>query len=391
MTETFQFVRLPDIHFGRGKYTMIPNLMKEFGNRILVITGATIFLESSHWEVISELLDLHGFEYYHSIVDHQPTPKTIDFITNEYRGQGVKAILAIGGGSVLDTGKAVAAMLAHRGSVREYIDEVGEKNHPGYSLPLVAVPTTAGTGSETTKYAYISEVGPNGFKKALQHSRFVPKLAVIDPELYVTCSPQITAYTGMNTLSQLMSAYVSLDANLLTDTLAFKGLANINRCLKIAYQNGKNLPARSGMGYASMISGVSTSNTGFGLVRGLAEAIGAKYDIKHSILTATLLAASTEKTIKELRKHYDDDNPSLNKYSAIGRLYSKRKGRSKSYYVDNLVDTLYKQTEQFEIPRLSALGVREDDLVAIAEKTQFYNNPMPLLGENVLKVLKRRF
>ncbi len=391
MTETFQFVRLPDIHFGRGKYTMIPNLINEFGKRILVITGATIFLESSHWEVISELLDLHKFDYYHTIVNHQPTPKTIDFITNEYRGQGINAVLAIGGGSVLDTGKAVAAMLAHKGSVREYIEEVGEKNHPGYSLPLIAVPTTAGTGSETTKYAYISEVGPNGFKKALQHSRFVPKLAVIDPELYVTCSPEITAYTGMNTLSQLMSAYVSLDANALTDTLAFKGLSNIKRCLKVAYNNGKNLPARSGMGYASMISGVATSNTGFGLVRGIAEAIGAKYDIKHSVLTATLLAASTEKTIKELRKHYEDDSESLKKYAAIGRLQSKRKGRSKSYYIDNLVDALYKQTEDFEIPKLSTLGVKEEDLISIAEKTQFHNNPMPLLGENVLKVLKKRF
>lgn len=391
MIETFQFVRLPDIHFGRGKYTMIPNLMNEFGKRILVITGATIFLESSHWEVISELLDLHGFDYYHSIVDHQPTPNTIDFITNEYRGEGIDAILAIGGGSVLDTGKAVAAMLAHKGSVRQYIDDIGEKDHPGYSLPLVAVPTTAGTGSETTKYAYISEIGSNGFKKALQHSRFVPKLAVIDPELYVTCSPSITAYTGMNTFSQLISAYVSLDANALTDTLAFKGLSNIKRCLKVAYNNGKNLPARSGMGYASMISGVSTSNTGFGLVRGLAEAIGARYNIKHSLLTSTLLAASTEKTIKELRKHYDDDNEALKKYGTIGRLYSKRKGRSKSYYVDNLVEELYKQTDKFEIPTLSALGVKEEDLTQIAENTQFYNNPMPLLGENVLKILKKRF
>ena len=118
----------------------------------------------------------------------------------------------------------------------------------------------------------------------------------------------------MNTFSQLISAYVSLDANALTDTLAFKGLSNIKRCLKVAYNNGKNLPARSGMGYASMISGVSTSNTGFGLVRGLAEAIGARYNIKHSLLTSTLLAASTEKTIKELRKHYDDDNEALKKY-----------------------------------------------------------------------------
>ena len=391
MAESFSFGRIPDIHFGQGKYTMIPNLLKEFGNRILVITGATIFLDSPHWEVISELLRLHNFDFYHTIVDHQPKPSTVDFITGQYRGIKIEAVLAIGGGSVLDTGKAVAAMLTNRGSVRDYIDYIGDKVHPGDTLPFIAVPTTAGTGSETTKYAYLTELGENGFKKPFHHTHFVPKLAVIDPELCVTCSPELTAYTGLNTLSQLMSAYVSLDSNQLTDTLSFKGLSNINRCLSIAYKNGKNIPARSGMCYASMISGVTATNTGFGLVRGLAEAIGQTYDIKHGKLTSTVLAAATEQTIEEIKKYYDQDHPTLEKYSNLGRLFSKRKGRSKEYYLNHLIKELHKWTEKYKIPRLSELGVQKNDLQDIANRTQFYNNPMPVLGDEVLNILKKRF
>lgn len=390
MAETFSFGRIPDIHFGQGKYSMIPNLMQEFGKRILVITGATFFMDSPHWEVISELLRLHNFEYYHCIVDHQPTPATVDYITDAHKGKKIQAVLAIGGGSVLDTGKAVAAMLTYRGSVRDYIDYIGDKVHPGSTLPFIAVPTTAGTGSETTKYAYITELGENGFKKPFHHTHFVPKLAIIDPELTVSCSPELSAYCGMNTLSQLMGAYVSLDANQLTDTLSFKGLSNINRCLKVVCKNGKNISARSGMCYASMISGVTATNTGFGLVRGLAEAIGQTYDIKHSQLTSTLLAASTEQTIKEIQKYYDKDHPTLEKYATLGRLFSKRKGRSKEYYLTHLVTGLYKMTEKYKIPTLSELGVQENDLQSIVNRTQFYNNPMPVLGDDVLNILKKR-
>lgn len=391
MIETFSFGRIPDIHFGQGKLTMIPNLISGFGQKIIVITGSTIFLESAQWEVLSELLRLHEFEFYHHVVGQQPTPEIIDNITEAHRGEGIEAVLAIGGGSVLDAGKAVAAMLVQPGSVREYIDQIGTKPNTGKTLPLIAVPTTAGTGSETTKYAYISEMGENGFKKAFHHSHYVPKIAIIDPELAVSCAPDFTAFTGLNAFSQLMSAYVSIDANQLTDTLSYKGLAYIKESLKVAYLDGGNIKARSNLAYASMVSGIVSTNTGFGVVKGLSEAVGQFYDIPHSLITATLLPAAVEKTVYEVNKYYGNDHYCLEKYANIGRLFNKRRGKSQSYYIEALIDKLYRWSAIFNVPTLFDLGVQASDLPRIAEATQFYNNPMPILAEEAITILKRRF
>ena len=183
MTDSFQFSSLPKIIFGPGKRNELAAELSSRGNRILLLTGSSSVHNSGHGDEIITALKSANLDLEHEVIAHEPSPSLIDQIVEKHRLSGAQVVVAVGGGSVMDAGKAISAMIPVDGSIRDYLEGLGEKKHPGLKIPFIAMPTTSGTGSEMTKNAVISEVGAKGFKKSLRHDNFIPELAIVDPEM----------------------------------------------------------------------------------------------------------------------------------------------------------------------------------------------------------------
>ncbi|NJK97230.1 MAG: iron-containing alcohol dehydrogenase [Bacteroidales bacterium] len=252
---------------------------------------------------------------------------------------------------------------------------------------MIAVPTTAGTGSETTKNAVISEIGENGFKKSLRHDNYVPNIALVDPELTTSCSPEITASSGMDAFTQLLEAYVSTKSSPLSDCLTYEGLKMVAASLKRAWHNGSDLEARTGMAYGAMLSGIVLANAGLGVVHGFASSVGGLYPIPHGVVCGTLMAECAAMNIKRLKKSKEE---AFFKYSRIGRLFSKETSLSDDYYCKLLVESLFSYTEEMKIPRLSDYGVKKEKFKYIAEHTDNKNNPVFLSSDEMIEILENR-
>jgi len=254
MIEAFRFSVTPDICFGTGSFELLPGKIKKFGSRILLVTGSRSLEDSGRLDELMQSLKDQDISFSVTRVESEPTTGMIDAATDSYRDEQIDAVVALGGGSVIDAGKAVSAMLTKTGSVAEYLESVGDKQHDGYKVPLIALPTTSGTGSESTKNAVICRRGPGGYKKSLRHDRFVPDVAIVDPALTLGCPPHITAMSGLDAFSQLLESYTSTASNPLTDSIALEAVRCIHRSLLRAYSDGEDIAARTDMSFASMIS-----------------------------------------------------------------------------------------------------------------------------------------
>jgi len=296
-------------------------------------------------------------------------------------------VVAIGGGSVLDAGKAISAMLPLNEPVKNYLEGVGTKNHPGFKVPFIAVPTTSGTGSEATKNAVISETGDHGYKKSLRHNNFVPNVAIIDPTLTVGCPQSTTASSGMDAFTQLFESYLSTAANPITDALAVEGLIQISKSLLDAFDDGSDLEARVGMSLASYLSGITLANAGLGLVHGFASSIGGYFDIPHGVVCSSLMASCNRTTVNKLRRQRTND-VALYKYAEIGTLFSSDASKSTDYYIDSLLDLIENWTNGMNIPRLRSYGILPEHFEKIVNATDNKNNPIALDHDEMLEVLE---
>lgn len=384
----FAIAPTPQLHFGPGSISVLPSTIKSFGSRPLLITGARSFLSSTDNLTVMEELKVKGFAFEHASINHEPTPAMIDAIVNRYSPNAPDVVVAIGGGSVLDAGKAISAMLPINEPVKEYLEGVGKKlPHPGIKVPFIAVPTTSGTGSEATKNAVLSETGPGGYKKSLRHNNFVPDVAIVDSLLSVSCPPAITASSGMDAFTQLLESYVSTAANPITDALAYKGLRLISDSLLAAYHDGTDIEARSNMALAAYLSGITLANAGLGLVHGFASSIGGYFDIPHGTICSSLMAAANTATIRRLRSDKNNTEATLKKFAAVGRLFSETRDMPDDYYVDALLALLENWTIQLKIPPLMQYGILPADYVRIVDITDNKNNPVPLSRDEMTEVL----
>ena len=243
----FSFARTPELHFGPGLISRLPELASRFGQRLLLITGGASFAQSPRSAPLLAALRDRGLDYSIVSVSGEPSPELVDSTVNRYRATGVKLVVAIGGGSVIDAGKAIAAMLPHNNSVTDHLEGLpGYRAHSGVTLPVIAVPTTAGTGSEATKNAVLAK--PGEYKRSLRHDNLVPAVAVIDPELALACPPAITAACGMDALTQLLEGLVSRGASPLSDALALSGIVRCAAYLvPAATTDAAGIDARAGM------------------------------------------------------------------------------------------------------------------------------------------------
>lgn len=387
----FQFYRTPRVRFGAGVFAALADEAARFGERALVVTGRNSLRAGGGLDRLLRWLDERSLA--HSLVETsgEPSPELIDETVAAFRDRSISVVLAVGGGSVVDAGKAISAMLPCGGSVRDYLEVVGDREHSGEKLPFIAVPTTAGTGSEATKNAVLSRVGEDGFKRSLRHDHFVPELAVIDPELALSCPRETTAACGMDALCQLLEAYVSTQASPMTDGLVLGGLRCAAEDLVPACTNGAtNVAARASMAYASFISGVALANAGLGVVHGFAAPIGGFFPIPHGVVCGSLLAPAVRVTIEKLRKGDPEGAPALEKFATAGALLARRPPGDVSGDCAALVDALYGLTERLAIPRLSDYGVSASDCDRIIEHAGSKNNPVSLDREEMREILLER-
>lgn len=388
MVQPFALAATPLLHFGTGKLSVLPSLIKSYGNNVLIITGAKSFLATPHYSTLTDELRSFQMDVKFYAIDKEPTPAMIDSAVADFTADKIDVVVAIGGGSVLDAGKAISAMLPMRESVKHYLEGVGTKNHPGKKIPFIAIPTTSGTGSETTKNAVLSEIGEQGFKKSLRHNNFVPDAAILDPSLTLSCSPATTAASGMDAFTQLLESYLSTTANPITDALALTGLQKISSALIKVYHDGSNLEARTDMALSAYLSGITLANAGLGLVHGFASSVGGYFDIPHGVICSSFMAPSNIATVKKLRSMHAD-HPALKKYADVGKIFSTVTGKSDDYYIDSLLATMSEWTISLNIPNLSTYGVYSSDFEKIVSATDNKNNPVALSKEEMMVVLEK--
>jgi alcohol dehydrogenase class IV len=389
MVKPFQFSRLPLIYFGTGKISVLPGLIRRYGNAIILVTDQRSFINSSYAEALFESFRKEGIRYHHIVIPGEPSPEMIDAAVEKFNNEAADAVVSVGGGSVLDAGKAISAMIHVQGSVKEYLEGVGTREHPGTKLPFIALPTTSGTGSEATKNAVISQIGKDGFKKSLRHDNFVPDIAIVDPELTLSCPQVITAASGMDCFTQLTESYLSDKACEYTDALAREGLKALKSSLVPCYMNGQDPEARSGMSFAALTSGICLANAGLGVVHGFASSVGGMFNIPHGVICGTLMAPANAITVRELRKR-GSNTEAMNKYIRLGKLFLDADGKPDDYYIDGFVEYLRKLSGDLKLPHLGQYGIKEEDLEQICKITELKNNPVKLNTDDLIEILRER-
>ncbi len=385
----FSLGRLPQIIFAPGARKELGRLASGYGKRALIITGGSSLRKSGMFDEISSALAQSGIGIETLAVTGEPSPELVDGAVQSFRNSGIGAVIAIGGGSVIDAGKAVSAMLHLPDSVTEYLEVVGTKAHDGSKTPFIAVPTTAGTGSEATKNAVLSRTGPGAFKRSLRHENLVPDIALIDPELALACPPEVSAASGLDAFTQLLESYVSTASGPFTDALALEGLKYVKECLvPVCTGSGNDVTLRSGMAFAALASGITLANAGLGVVHGLASPLGALFGIPHGIACGTMLAAAVKATIGKLKR--TGDRKYIDRYARIGSILCGCAAEDTDRCCGELVSLLEKWVDTLGMPRLSRYGMREEHFDGIIKEAGNKNNPATLDAGEMLAMLRDR-
>ncbi|HVN04797.1 MAG TPA: iron-containing alcohol dehydrogenase [Bryobacteraceae bacterium] len=342
----FEFATAARIVFGAGTVREVPAASAAMGKRALLVTRRTADLE--HIGIAGEPFAVHG----------EPTVDLVRQGTQLARDSGCDHIVAIGGGSAIDAGKAIAAMLGNGGDPLDYLEVIGHgRQLTRPSVPCIAVPTTAGTGSEVTRNAVLASPA-HRVKASLRSPHMLPSLAVVDPELALDLPPNVTAFTGLDALTQLIEPYVSCRANRMTDLYCVEGLRLAATALRRAWQDGRDLAARTDMAYAALLGGLALANAGLGAVHGFASPIGGMFDAPHGAICAALLPHAMRVNIAALPR------AALDRYAAIARILT---GHDDAAPEDGAgwVEALCRD---LEIQPLGAYGIREADVPELAAK-----------------------
>ncbi|MGO9017219.1 MAG: iron-containing alcohol dehydrogenase [Syntrophobacteraceae bacterium] len=359
MSMNFEFTTANRILFGPGTLREVASIAVHLGNRALIVTGRSPDRAST---LVSQL-ESKGISVFSFTVGSEPTLETVQSGAGEARANGCEFIAGFGGGSVIDTGKAIAALLANKGELLDYLEVIG-KGRPltEPSLPYIAIPTTAGTGSEVTRNAVLASP-EHRVKVSLRSPYMLPRAAVIDPELTRSLPPSVTAATGLDALTQLIEPYVCNSPNPLTDALCREGIRRVSTSLRRAWLDGDDLNARTDMSLASLFSGMALANAKLGAVHGLAGPLGGVLSAPHGAICARLLPFVMETNLKSIEKRAPG-SPALPRYSAVARLLT---GEEAAGPADGVL-WLQSLCREFEIPTLSRQGLSRQMIPAIANQ-----------------------
>ncbi len=391
----FTLGRVPVVDFGRGRIGRLPVIVAGHGRRALLVTGERSFRATPAWDALLAGLAGAGVEVEALAVAGEPSPRLVDEAVARYEPARIDVVVGIGGGSVLDAAKAVAGMLRTGRSVMDHLEIVGRGlPYEGPATPFIAVPTTAGTGSEATKNAVLSERGPDGFKRSFRDDRLVAAVALVDPDLLESCPRALIAADGMDAVTQLLEACVSTGAGPVTDALALAGLAAARDALLYWHAAGPGAgeataAARERMAFAALASGICLAHAGLGSVHGLAAPLGAALTVPHGAACGATLVAATEVNLAALAAR-DPDGPGLARYAAAGRVVAGDPRLDDAAARGALLSTLRTWTRALAIPGLAAYGLLpalEPAIVAGSRGGSMKTNPIVLTDGEVAAIL----
>jgi alcohol dehydrogenase class IV len=375
----FEFATAGKILAGAGRAAELPGVVAGLGSRVLVCTGAD---PARHGGLLAGL----GRAAAVFAVGAEPTVELARAGVAAAREHGADVVAAVGGGSVLDLGKAVAMLLGNGGDPLDYLEVIGSgRKITQPSVPCVAAPTTAGTGAEVTANAVLASPA-HGLKASLRSPLMIPRVALVDPELTLSCPPRVTAASGLDALTQCLEPFVSVRANPLTDGLAREGLRRAAAGLRAAHADGSDLGAREDMAMCSLLGGIALANAKLGAVHGLAGVIGGTADVPHGMACAALLAPVIEANVRALRSG-PPGGPALDRYAEAARLLTGRLSAS----IDDGLAWIRETVSLLAVPGLAAFGIgpeHADDIAAkAARSSSTQGNPVALTHRDLCAIV----
>jgi alcohol dehydrogenase class IV len=378
---SFELALPTRIIFGEGSLAEVGALAAAMGTRALVVQG-----KSGRAEPLHELLRASGVATTRVTVRGEPTTELVESGAEHARRERCDVVLALGGGSVIDAAKATAALITNLDPILEYLEVVG-KGRPisERPAPLIAIPTTAGTGAEVTRNAVLM-VEEQRVKVSLRSPLMLPAVALIDPVLTYTVPPSITASTGLDALTQCIEPFVTPMANPITDSVAREGMRRAAGALRRAFRNGSDVEARRDMAVASLCGGLALANAKLGAVHGFAAPLGGMFPVPHGAACARLLPSVVDVNVRALRARAPE-SPALTRYDEVARTLT---GKAGARAEDGAV-WLRALVHDLEIPKLAAYGVKTADIGRVTEKARkassMRGNPIELTDDELEEVL----
>lgn len=382
----FNFATASKIIFGTGTASQLPDLATSLGTTPCLVVGGNP--KRSQWAI--KALEKKGFSAHIISINNEPDTDMIARAATEVRQANCDVVIAIGGGSVLDSGKALAALITNKADIFDYLEVVG-KGLPltERPVPLITVPTTSGTGSEVTANAVLLSPA-QGVKVSMRSTDMIPDIALVDPELMVSMPPAVTAATGMDALTQLIEAYVSNKANPMTDALCREGIMRAATSLHAAYADPDYLAAREDMALASLFSGIGLANAKLGAVHGFAAPIGGAFKAPHGEVCACLLPHVMKVNLRALQER-TPESMTLFKFAEIAVILTG----DVTATPEDAADWLAELCEEIAIPRLSDMGITEQDFDKLAKQaanaSSMKGNPIELTHEELVEILNLAF
>jgi alcohol dehydrogenase class IV len=374
--QRFEFATAHRVIFGAGTVSEVPAAAAGVGKRALLVTGAS----GERAEPLRKSLEAAGVSCEPVRISGEPTIATIQSAPRD-----ADMVIAMGGGSALDAGKAIAAMITNPGDVLDYLEVVGQgRALPNPAAPCIAIPTTAGTGSEVTRNAVLGSP-EHRVKASLRSAGMLPWLAVVDPELTMGLPRAITASTGLDALTQLIEAYLSVKSNWMTHVLCTDGIGIASVALPRVWANGDDLEARTLMSWASLLGGMALANAGLGVVHGFAAPIGGMFPAPHGAICAAILPHAMGVNMRAMRRRAPTK---FKEFEAMAELLSSKLAPTAEDAVQWLADLVQK----LEIPTLRTYGVTENHVDELVEKASRANstrgNGVELTREELKEVIR---
>lgn len=390
----FEFATTGRIIFGAGKLAELGNLIRGFGARALLVSGS----RPAAAKIVSSLLQQVGVVAERFSVAGEPTVALVEQGTKQARESACEFVVAIGGGSVIDAGKAIAAMLTNEGELLDFVEVIGRgRSLSKPSCPFIAIPTTAGTGAEVTRNAVLASP-EHRVKVSLRSPFMLPTVALIDPELTYDLPPALTASTGLDALTQLIEPFTCNRANPLTDAICREGMRRVARSLRVAYHDGSNAMAREDMAVAGLFGGLALANAGLGAAHGFAAPIGGMFSAPHGAVCAALLPHVMAANLRALQRSGDTPAGSQRspgatsvtelRYDEVARIVTGNAAAMADAGVDWVSDLV----RELNIPKLSAYGIdptHVPELVAkAANASSMKANPVALASAELSAILQ---
>jgi len=378
----FSLLTPAKIIFGEDSILQVAPILKQWDQNVLFVAG----LNHPFFSQVCDSLNQAKITHFVQQVSGEPTLNSIRKLVYFAKENQCEVVLALGGGSVLDSGKAVSALLTNDGDVLDYLEVVGAgKALQNPAAKMIAVPTTAGTGSEVTKNAVIL-VEDKQVKVSLRSEGMIPTVALIDPSLTVSLPAKITASTGMDALTQVIEPFVSIKANPMTDLFCESGIKSVSKALLTAYKDGTDLSARNGMAWASLMGGLALANAGLGAVHGFAAVIGGMFDAPHGDICARLLPVVFEVNARELEKS-SGNHEILTRFQQVSEWLTGDQNAT----ILSGVNFLKQLAEDLKIPALSNFGMNRQHVEEVVEKAKkassMKGNPIQLSDEALKEIL----